>query len=192
MNAPSTTWFKNFWWTSDRLDSDVLFTGCTIPGEFLEKCFWLSFLREKPNLYTSNPFCEPNQFLKSGNDWGTPFRTKILFQTQSPTLLSSRLFVSLLCSAAIPLITSHRLAEWTQSEDKFPHEIIGGFPEAQRPTQADRQVTHRVKYVVIQSDFCGNLYKAMTVSLRRNSLNERSTSTLRIQIDLKILLLQIL
>lgn len=195
MNAPSTLWFKNFWMTSDRLDFDVLFTDCTIPGELLKKCFWFSFLREKPNLDTSKPFCEPNPFLKSGNEWGTPFKTKTLFQTkcgQSPTLLSPRLFVSPLCSTATPLITSHTLAKWTQREDKSPHKIIGRIPEAQRPAQADRQVTHGVKYA--ESDFCAILYKAMTVSLRHNSLNKqlRSTGTLSIQTYLRILLLQIL
>lgn len=35
--------------------------------------------------------------------------------------------------------------ERAQREDKFLHEIISRFPEAQRPSGADRQVTHRVK-----------------------------------------------
>lgn len=109
MNAPSTTWFKNVWRTSDSLEFDVVFTGCTIPGEFLEKCTWFSFLRGKPNLYTSKPFCEPNQLLKSGKDWGTPFKSKILFQTKCGHSLQDCFrqgCVFLLCRTSIPLITS--------------------------------------------------------------------------------------
>lgn len=175
MNAPATTWFKNVWRTSDSLEFNVVFTGCTIPGEFLEKRTWFSFLRGKPNLYTSKPFCEPNQLLKSGKDWGTPFKAKILFQTKCGHSLQCCFCQGcafLLCSTAIPLITSP--TGWMNPEGRqIPPQNYRQISWSPRPTQADRQVTHGVKYVVIHSDFCANLYKAMTVPLRCNSLNKQ-------------------
>ncbi|KAK4818688.1 hypothetical protein QYF61_017909 [Mycteria americana] len=102
------------------LDAPWLITslpdGCTIPGEFLEKCFWVSFLREKPTLYTSKPFCEPNQFLKSGNVWGTPFKTN---SRPNVDTVSNVAFVKAVCLSALghsnPMQRYSLGEEWLES-----------------------------------------------------------------------------
>lgn len=198
MSTPSTAWFKNFWMTSNSLDFDVLFTGYTIPGELLQKCFWFSFLERSLTCAPQNHFVNQINFWKVWMTVALPSKP-IHYSRPNVDTVSNAAFVEAVCLSALQCRSSFdnfQQTSWVEpkGKDKFLHKIIGRFPEAQRLTQADRQVTQGVKYAVIQSDFCANLYKAMIVSLRHNSLNKqlRSNSTLSIQIYLKIPLLQIL
>lgn len=106
--------------------------------------------------------------------------------------VSNAAFIKAVYLSALQRCDSFDNFPWTeraQREDKFLHEIRSRFPEAQRPTGGDRQVTHGVKDRVRQISVL-IWSREMTVPLRWNSLNElRSTGTLSIHIYLKILLL---